>query len=137
MFDVFADGVGVRKALSYLAMAAGFVATLSSSSLPAVPRCDATSRFVFESKALIWQPDLGDTNNDGFLDLIVPSHGLLRSHGPFVYPNNAGNTVANIHHARVSPSTKPKILERFSKLRRAVSEEGDERWIFFWPHFFL
>ena len=42
-------------------------------------------------------PIWGDINNDGFLDLIVPTHGLLRSGGPFVYLNNAGNTFTDIH----------------------------------------
>src|SRR5205807_679734 len=42
-------------------------------------------------------PIWGDINNDGFVDLIVPTHGLLRSHGPFVYLNNAGKTFTDIH----------------------------------------
>ncbi len=41
-------------------------------------------------------PVWGDFNNDGFLDLIVPTHGLSVSHGPFVYLNNAGNTFTDI-----------------------------------------
>ena len=32
----------------------------------------------------------GDINNDGYLDLIVPCHGLSSSHGPLVVLNNAG-----------------------------------------------
>ena len=41
-------------------------------------------------------PIWGDFDNDGFLDLIVPTHGLAKSHGPFVYLNNAGITFTDI-----------------------------------------
>jgi hypothetical protein len=50
-------------------------------------------------------PIWGDMNNDGFLDLIVPDHGLALSHGPFVYLNNGGTqfidnlTASNIKQA--------------------------------------
>lgn len=41
-------------------------------------------------------PIWGDFNNDGFVDLIVPTHGLSASHGPFVYLNNGGVTFTDI-----------------------------------------
>ena len=50
-------------------------------------------------------PIWGDINNDGFLDLIVPTHGLALSHGPFVYLNLGGTifsddlTKSNIRQA--------------------------------------
>ena len=52
---------------------------------------------VLKAKHSWGNPIWGDINNDGFLDLIVPTHGLLKSHGPFVYLNNAGNTFTDIH----------------------------------------
>jgi len=52
---------------------------------------------ILKAKHSWGNPIWGDINNDGFLDLIVPTHGLLRSHGPFVYLNNAGNTFTDIH----------------------------------------
>jgi len=47
-------------------------------------------------------PIWGDFDNDGFLDLIVPTHGLAKSHGPFVYLNNAGITFTDIRATVVS-----------------------------------
>ena len=37
-----------------------------------------------------------DFNNDGFLDLIIPCHGLSASRGPFVYLNHADGTFTDI-----------------------------------------
>ncbi len=51
---------------------------------------------VLEPKKSWGNPIWGDINNDGFLDLIVPTHGLASSLGPFVYLNNAGNTFIDI-----------------------------------------
>ncbi len=41
-------------------------------------------------------PVWGDVNNDGFPDLIVPTHGLAASRGPFVYLNIGGTSFLNI-----------------------------------------
>ena len=49
-----------------------------------------------EAKKSWGNPVWGDMNNDGFLDLIVPCHGLTASHGPFVYLNNGGTTFTDI-----------------------------------------
>ena len=51
---------------------------------------------VQEAKKSWSHPIWGDMNNDGFIDLIVPTHGLSSSLGPFVYLNNAGNTFTDI-----------------------------------------
>ena len=88
----------MRKAFSCLATAAGFVTVLSSAALAQQFR-DVTREVGLITKARhSWgNPIWGDINNDGFVDLIVPTHGLLRSHGPFVYLNNAGKTFTDIH----------------------------------------
>ena len=51
---------------------------------------------VQEAKKSWGNPIWGDMNNDGFLDLIVPTHGLSSSGVPFVYLNNAGNSFTDI-----------------------------------------
>ena len=62
-------------------------------------------------------PIWGDINNDGFLDLIVPTHGLALSHGPFVYLNLGGTifsddlTNSNIRQA---PSLDTRDWHGFS-----------------------
>ena len=62
-------------------------------------------------------PIWGDINNDGFLDLIVPTHGLALSHGPFVYLNLGGTifsddlTKSNIRQA---PSLDTRDWHGFS-----------------------
>ncbi len=49
-----------------------------------------------ERKKSWGNPVWGDFNNDGFLDLMVPTHGLSVSHGPFVYLNNGGTSFTDI-----------------------------------------
>ncbi len=49
-----------------------------------------------EEKKSWGSPIWGDMNNDGFLDLIVPTHGLASSGGPLVYLNNAGTNFTDI-----------------------------------------
>ena len=51
---------------------------------------------VDEEKKSWGNPIWGDIDNNGFLDLIVPTHGLSVSHGPFVYLNNVGATFTDI-----------------------------------------
>ena len=88
---------GIRKAFSSLATAAGFVTVLSSVAVAQQFR-DVTREvgLIIKARHSWGNPIWGDINNDGFVDLIVPTHGLLRSHGPFVYLNNAGNTFTDI-----------------------------------------
>lgn len=59
---------------------------------------DVTSEvgLVMELKKSWGNPIWGDINNDGYPDLIVPTHGLLLSRGPFVYLNNAGQSFTDI-----------------------------------------
>ena len=88
---------GFRNTLTGLATAAGLVTTLSSVAAPRQFRDVSTDvGLVSETKKSWGNPIWGDINNDGFLDLIVPTHGLLLSRGPFVYLNNAGNTFTDI-----------------------------------------
>src|SRR5947207_9347727 len=83
----------LKRAVSYLAMAAGFVTALSSSSLGQQFRdVSAEVGLISEAKQSWGNPIWGDINNDGFLDLIVPTH----SAAPFVYLNNAGKTFTDI-----------------------------------------
>ena len=49
-----------------------------------------------EAKKSWGNPIWGDVNNDGFVDLIVPTHGLRSSGGPFVYLNNGGTAFIDI-----------------------------------------
>ena len=77
------------------AWAAGFVAL----AVPAAAQfTDVTSTVgLSPTPKKSWgSPIWGDINNDGFLDLIVPDHGLALSHGPFVYLNSSGTQFTNI-----------------------------------------
>ncbi len=69
----------IRKALSRLATTVGFVMVLSSVSL-ARQFLDVTKEagLILKAKHSWGNPIWGDINNDGFLDLIVPTHGLLK-----------------------------------------------------------
>ena len=73
----------MRKAFSCLATAAGFATVLSSAAV-AQQFQDVTREvgLVLKAKHSWGNPIWGDINNDGFVDLIVPTHGLLKSHGP-------------------------------------------------------
>lgn len=88
---------GFRNPLNGLAAAAGFVMALSSVA-EARQFLDVSTDvgLISETKKSWGNPVWGDINNDGFIDLIVPTHGLLVSRGPFVYLNKAGNTFTDI-----------------------------------------
>ena len=85
------------KAFLCMATAAMFVTVLS---LVAVAQqfqeVTAEVGLVQEAKTSWGNPIWGDINNDGFLDLIVPTGDVQRSGGPFVYLNNAGETFTDI-----------------------------------------
>lgn len=64
-----------------------------------------TATGLVQEKKKTWgNPIWGDINNDGYLDLIVPDHGVSTSGGPFVYLNNGGNTFTDI---RATSGIKP------------------------------
>ena len=85
--------LGLKKAVSCVATAVGFVVALSSASLGQQFRDVSTEvGLVSEATKSRGNPIWGDINNDGFLDLSVPTH----STAPFVYLNNAGNTLTDI-----------------------------------------
>jgi len=78
-------------------MAAGVITILSSAALAQQFRDVSTEvGLIAEAKHSWGNPIWGDINNDGLLDLIVPTHGLIQSGGPFVYLNNGGNTFTDI-----------------------------------------
>ena len=82
------------RVLLALAVGASAFLTVSESVLSAEQFTEVTTQvgFVNEAKKSWGNPIWGDVNNDGFLDLIVPTHGLAVSHGPFVYLNNGGTS---------------------------------------------
>src|SRR5439155_8600171 len=85
--------LSLKKAVSCLAMAAGFVTVLSSVAVAQqFHEVTAEVGLIAEATKSWGNPIWGDINNDGFLDLIVPTH----SSAPFVYLNNAGNTFTDI-----------------------------------------
>ena len=84
-------------ALSLVA-ATGLVSLLSSVSVAQQFTEVTTSVHLVPDAKKSWgNPIWGDINNDGFLDLLVPTHGLGLSHGPFSYLNNGGTTFTDIH----------------------------------------
>jgi hypothetical protein len=95
--DFWRSPGSIRRALLFLTTTAGFVATLASVAL-AQQFQEVTTQvgLISEEKKSWGNPIWGDINNDGFVDLIVPCHGLAASHGPFVYLNNGGNTFTDI-----------------------------------------
>jgi enediyne biosynthesis protein E4 len=56
----------------------------------------ASVGFVQEKQKSWGNPIWGDINNDGYLDLIIPTHGLSVSGGPFVYLNDGGQFFSDI-----------------------------------------
>jgi hypothetical protein len=85
--------LSLKKAVSCLATAAGFITVLSSVAVAQqFHEVTAEVGLIAEAKKSWGNPIWGDINNDGFLDLIVPTH----SSAPFVYLNNAGNTFTDI-----------------------------------------
>jgi hypothetical protein len=83
----------VRTSISFLASIVGFVTALSSISV-AQQFSEVTSEvgLISQPKQSWGNPIWGDINNDGFIDLIVPT----RDAQPFVYLNNAGVTFTDI-----------------------------------------
>jgi hypothetical protein len=75
-----------------------FLATSVSSTVLAqqFQNVTASTGLIQEAKKSWGDPIWGDMNNDGYLDLIVPCHGLSSSGGPFVYLNNGGNSFTDI-----------------------------------------
>jgi hypothetical protein len=83
----------VRNAILCLASIIGFVTALSSISV-AQQFSEVTTQvgLILQAKQSWGNPIWGDINNDGFIDLIVPT----RDSQPFVYLNNAGVTFTDI-----------------------------------------
>jgi ASPIC and UnbV/FG-GAP-like repeat len=76
---------------------AGFVTAVSSVAVGQQFQDVSTQvGLIAEAKKSWGNPIWGDINDDGFLDLIVPCHGLTMSGGPWVYLNNNGKTFTDI-----------------------------------------
>ena len=88
----------IRKTFSYLGTAAGFVTALASVSFAQFTDVSVPAGLSTEIRRSYGNPVWGDINNDGFLDLIVPTHQLSPdlSTPPFVYRNNGNGTFTNI-----------------------------------------
>ena len=91
--DLWRTRSGIRKALTHLATIAGFVTALSSVSVAQQFQDVSAQVGLIQQAEKSWgNPIWGDMNNDGFLDLIVPT----LSSEPFVYLNGAGGTFTDI-----------------------------------------
>ena len=85
------------KRLLHLALPVLLASCLSTPLLAQQFMDVTTATGLVQEKKKTWgNPIWGDINNDGYLDLIVPTHGLSSSGGPFVYLNNAGNSFTDI-----------------------------------------
>src|SRR5438067_12068150 len=87
----------MRKKIARLGVAAASL-TACFSAFANGPFTDVSAQagLVLQPKHSKCNPIWGDMNNDGFLDLIVPTHGLSQSNGPFVYLNNRNGTFSDI-----------------------------------------
>ena len=81
---LFATAAGIYLVVSSIAFAQQFREVTTEVGL------------ISEAKKSWGNPIWGDVNNDGFVDLIVPTHGLHSSGGPFVYLNNGGTAFTDI-----------------------------------------
>src|SRR5213078_2791136 len=91
--DLWRAPLGIRKALSRLATIAGFVTALSSVSVAQqFQEVTAEVGLIQQPKKSWGNPIWGDMNNDGLLDLIVPTFGSE----PFVYLNGPGGNFTDI-----------------------------------------
>jgi len=85
-----------KRTLANVLGAVGFLVLSSLSLAQEFTDVSAPAGLVLEKKKSWGNPIWGDFNNDGFLDLIVPCHGLSKSKGPFVYLNNGNGTFTDI-----------------------------------------
>ena len=83
----------VRNSISCLVSMVGLATTLSSVSLARQFQDVSTQAGLIPEAIQSWgNPIWGDMNNDGFLDLIVPTNTI----NPYVYLNNAGGIFTDI-----------------------------------------
>jgi len=98
-------------------MAAGVITILSSAALAQQFRDVSTEvGLIAEAKHSWGNPIWGDINNDGFLDLIVPTHGLIQSGGPFVYLNKGVTPSLTSAQLRVSRRIPHSMIGTASRL---------------------
>src|SRR5262245_39299163 len=91
--DLSGTALGINKVLCCLATIVGFMTALSSVAVAQqFQEVTAQVGLISEAEKSWGNPIWGDMNNDGFLDLIVPT----LSSEPFVYLNNGGNTFSDI-----------------------------------------
>jgi len=87
----------MQRAFFYVAVAFGVASAFPSGAIAGeFQEVTGSVGFIQEVKKSYGNPIFGDMNNDGFLDLIVPCHGLTASGGPFVYLNNGGTSFTDI-----------------------------------------